>query len=299
MELPKISVSEGGMLNDIKSKLGIGSKKSSTRDAYDDYDTYDDDRYDSYDSNETDYEYYESYDGYDDSYDSQRGRSRWDSYDARETSRYDRGASAGGVTRPRLVSIDDVRANTQLEIDAHADREARPTAGASIESSSFDFTAPSHELRSEGLNSLFSPTTNDYHQASASLPSVDKQGEVSPLSEQPTMRPAGVSYQAFSASPYSASGQAAASQRPLTVVKPMSYGDVEHMAQVVRTGGIMVLSLRNTQEALAHRLLDFSFGVASAFDARIDCIGNNVFAVCTGNALSSYELQELRNQGVL
>ena len=62
---------------------------------------------------------------------------------------------------------------------------------------------------------------------------------------------------------------------------------------------VAVLCLTATQEALSKRILDFSFGVASAFDARVDCVGNMVFAICVGDALSVAELQDLKNQGVL
>ena len=59
-------------------------------------------------------------------------------------------------------------------------------------------------------------------------------------------------------------------QRPariVTIVKPESYDDAERIAKVLKSGDVAVVSLRSTPEALGKRILDFSFGVACAFEA--------------------------------
>ena len=300
MELPKIGSSEGGIFDGLKSKLGFGSKNDHHNDGYDEYDDYDDAGYDDYD--EGGYDDYDSYDNrgsYANDYDDRSSRnSSRDSYDDRSSrSSYDRQSGSGGVTRPRLVSIDDVRANTQLDIDTHSDWNSRASEGASADRGAFDFETSSRELRSEGLNSLLTPTTDSFSQPAEPQPAPEKPAVISPLSEQPTLRPAGLSYEAFSA--VSARQSTGPAPRLLTVLKPQAYGDVARMAKTVRTGDVAVLCLTAMQEALSKRILDFSFGVASAFDARVDCVGNMVFAICVGDALSVAELQDLKNQGVL
>ena len=88
-------------------------------------------------------------------------------------------------------------------------------------------------------------------------------------------------------------------RRTLTVLKPAAYGDVAGAAGSLKAGEVVVLVLRNTPDDLSKRLLDFSFGVASALDASVDCIGDKVFALACGTAISEVERMNLRNQGVL
>ncbi|MEG0016809.1 MAG: cell division protein SepF, partial [Gordonibacter sp.] len=99
---------------------------------------------------------------------------------------------------------------------------------------------------------------------------------------------------------YAGSGSAAHSpSRSLSVLKPASYGEVEHVAKILKAGDAAVLSLRNTPDQLSKRILDFSFGVSSALDASVECIADKVFAITRGAALNDAERQALRNQGVL
>ena len=87
--------------------------------------------------------------------------------------------------------------------------------------------------------------------------------------------------------------------RSLTVVKPTVYGDVERVSKAVKAGDVVVLVMRNTPDDLSKRILDCSFGVASALDANVECPGDKVFAIARGNALSEDEKRRLRNQGAL
>ena len=87
--------------------------------------------------------------------------------------------------------------------------------------------------------------------------------------------------------------------RTLRVIKPVSYADAEGVARGIKLGSVVVLALRNTPDDLAKRILDFSFGAASALDANVECPGEKVFAIAKGRALDESELTQLRNQGVL
>ena len=44
------------------------------------------------------------------------------------------------------------------------------------------------------------------------------------------------------------------------------------MAKILKAGDVVVLALRNTPDQLAKRILDFSFGVSSALDARVEAV---------------------------
>ena len=166
--------------------------------------------------------------------------------------------------------------------------------------------------KSEGLNSLFdSPVPQNANgntapssiwdtQTSnasdfASKPSAYNQASSAPYSQQPTTRQ---SYDPYDA--YAGNGASFRSPtRAIIVLKPSAYADVERIAKTVRTGDVIILALRNTPDSLSKRVLDFSFGVASALSTRVDCISDKVFAINCGDALTPSELANLRNQGVL
>lgn len=291
MELPRIGKSDKGMFDGIKSKLGFGGSEAA----------YDDDEYYGDYADEYGESYEEEYGEYAEDYaDDQYGyRDRGSARSSRSTAR--------SSSMPRLVSIDDVRANTQvpdsLKRDPlpprHASSAPSHASGSSYRSSygssrqverAADYlrstetsdlpsgTQRAGDARSEGLNSLFASTAA----AAASTAATSAQSSFDP-------------YEA-----YAGSGAATHSPtRSLTVLKPASYGEVERVAKIVKAGDVVVLSLRNTPDHLAKRILDFSFGVSSALDASVECIADKVFVILRGSALSAAELTSLRNQGVL
>lgn len=300
------------MLGDIKSKLGFGSKgrgRNYEEDAYDEYDEYAED-YDGYDDG------YDDYDDYDDGYEaepapSSRRPSRYDA-DAAISTRPAGSRSSRSAGYPRLVSIEDVRANTQLPSSLTRDPlPPRRVTSASSEVSSLrgnrtmvDSSLPpqmtpegtaaeavsaSRRRSSEGLESLFTPTTDasagerpDASAPASSGPVVTTRAAYDPFE----------SYTGYSTANYNAS-------RSVTVLKPASYGEVERVAKALKAGDAVVLCLRNTPDNLAKRLLDFSFGVASALDASVECIADKVFAITRGKDLTDAERSILRAQGVL
>lgn len=293
MELPRIGKSDKGMFDGIKNKLGFGGANAAD-DGY--YDEYDEEYGEGYDE-----EYGEYGEGYADDY----------AYDDRGSARSSR-SGAHSASSPNLVSIDDVRANTQIPDSLK--RDPLPPRHASSASTSYASGSSSYssgsgyrssfgssrqveraadylrstetsdlpngvqrasDTRSEGLNSLFTSTSSGSSGSSASS-----------------------SYDPYEA--YAGTGTATHNPtRSLTVLKPASYGEVERVAKIVKAGDVVVLSLRNTPDHLAKRILDFSFGVSSALDASVECIADKVFVILRGSALSADELTSLRNQGVL
>lgn len=172
-----------------------------------------------------------------------------------------------------------------------------------------------------------SPYANRFNRndISSSLVSIDDVKATTPLPDRlqrDPIAPASQSYDSSRSSARAASGQSAARSsvsssydpyeayssssstsyspmRSLTVLKPTSYSDVERIARAVKSGDVVVLAMRNTPDDLSKRILDFSFGVASALDANVECPADKVFAIARGNALNDGEKSRLHAQGVL
>lgn len=288
------------MFGDIKSKLGFGKSQDA---GYDD--AYSDD-FDEYAEYGDDYDEYEEYAPAGSSYD------RYAPVTTRSAT--SRTGEPGGM--PRLVSIDDVRASTQVPSSLNRDplQARHVTSSPAAPASSFGRTmvdsslppqmtpegtkavsAAASRRRSEGLDSLFEPTTGaDVAQEEPSrMPAHAAESGAHAASVAQT--PARASFEPSTATSISSySGR-----RSIEVLKPMSYGEVERVTRALKAGNAVVLGLLNTPEALSKRILDFSFGVASALDATVECIGDKVFAITCGNPLSEVERMNLRNQGVL
>ena len=87
----------------------------------------------------------------------------------------------------------------------------------------------------------------------------------------------------------------------LSVVCPSAYADVEKVANAAKAGKSVVLDLKSTKPDLAKRILDFSFGVASALNGTVDKVADRVFVFAQGGGtgLTQAERDYLFKQGVL
>ncbi|MCI8468236.1 MAG: cell division protein SepF [Eggerthellaceae bacterium] len=288
------------MFGDIKSKLGFKGKADTGA-----YDEYYDDGYDDYgDGGYDDY----GDDGYDPSYADGGSSSRYDSYGSVTTRRS--GTRSTSSSLPRLVSIDDVRANTQVPSSLsrdplpprHVTRATSASTGSSYRSTRtmVDSSLPpemtpegtaataaaASRRHSDGLDSLFSPTTDEPARLS-----VDSGLHARTSSSRGSYDPS----DALSGS----AGSSYSAKRSVVVVRPTDYGDAEAVAKALRAGDVAVLCLGATPEALAKRILDFSFGVAAALDANVECVADRTFAVTRFKELSDSERVGLHAQGVL
>ena len=320
MELPKIKRSEhgGGMLDGIKSKLGFA-------DAAGNGGGYDDAYLDDYGDDFGDYD--EEFGEYGPGYDDGAPASRYDPY-APVTTRPARGGSRSARSSsdsdfPKLVSIDDVRAHTQVPDSLRRDplpprRVSSTSSGYRGERTVVDATmpapsSPAHTAarreRSESLNALFEPSAAEAEPATgkAASPAATTVGAAAAsatvavataTATAPASSQATGSFDPYEA--YAGSGTPAHNpSRAISVLKPASYGEVERVAKILKAGDVVVLALRNTPDQLAKRILDFSFGVSSALDARVEAVADKVFAITRGAALTEAERTGLHNQGVL
>ncbi len=298
----------GSVFDSLKSRLGFGDDNAAPRSsrgnhASDDYDAYGDEY-----SEEDDFGEYGAYAGdfaeefaeygpdYDDGsadYDEPRSARRGSHASAAvaQSSR-----SAGAYRNSSLVTIDDVKARAAASDNPNRDSlsqrqgfstrtvvdERKPAPQTPVAKMAAANNIAMEQSRSEGLNSLFNPTIAD----APSAVETPKSGFASANRD---------SREAFD----QAAPAKPASARGISVIKPVVYGDVAHVAKVVKSGDVVVIALRNTPDDLSKRILDFSFGVASALDASVECPGEKVFVITRGTALSDKEKEALIKQGVL
>lgn len=302
MDFPRPSVSPSNLIGDLKDRFGFGG--GNNRRQYDD-----DPYYGEYDEYAPDEGYYDDAPAY-------QANTQADPYDRLEyTTRSAPGQGSprrsSQITSPRLVSTDDIRATTSAYGVSDAIASSSYTAGSSYSSpvgssasratsssidtgalteqfdvpatSYGDFVSPyqgharqsasaaSHS--SQGLDSLFTPSTSDSSATAGAASSIE-------AASAPSVTPASAS-------------------REVVLLQPLTYEDVATVARSVRKGDIVVLSLRSTDAALSKRVLDFSFGVASALDARVDCVADKTFVILQGADLSLEERHRLQKQGIL
>jgi len=263
MEFPKLST-QGGVLGNIKSKLGFGGQND-----YDDYD---------------DYEEYDEYDEYGEDFDDQRYTP---SVTAADLGRYDDAVSvrpvgagrSGRTTSAELVSYKDAKASSRYT-DTSRSSEITPRVPPMQKQSGAGFISPyeainqQQDYHSDGLNSLFMPSM-----------------EVTPgFGSAPT-------YASYDSA--STSNASFGLSRKIDVMRPMRYDDVEQISESLKAGSAVVVALRGARDDIAKRILDFSFGAASMCDARVDKLADDVFVIATGSALLPDEIARLRNQGIL
>lgn len=289
MDFPRPSMSASELFGDLKDKLGFGGGRSDRRDDY-----YDDPYYDDYVDPEPAQGSYDS--GYDpDTY--------GDPYDRLEYTTRSTGSSrpvgsrSGRFSSAQLVSSGDIRATTSAY--GVSDVAAKPT---------MELPSVPHRTEAEERESV-SKIAEDF-----SIPASSYTDFVSPYKHSSSasasssagldslFTPSASSSSAVSGSSGDASGvstHSASLAREIVVLKPTSYEDVSSIAQSVRAGKIVVLYLRQTDPALSKRVLDFSFGVASALIAQVDCLAEKTFVVLQGKELTLEEKHNLAKQGVL
>lgn len=198
---------------------------------------------------------------------------------------------------PKLVTADDVRAHTQYTPsgeNASADAPSRSQHAAPAQVA-IDERQPA--ASSGAFDRVAQEPVAGAHAAVKEQPA--------PLSSAQTGAFGAVrDIPAMPVEPDAAS--AAAQQRVvqratriLTVIKPESYADAERISKILKAGDVAVLSLRNTPDDLGKRILDFSFGVACALDARVECVSAHVFALTRGAGLTEGETSRLRDQGLM
>ena len=283
MDFPRPSMSASELFGDLKDKLGFGGGRS---DRHDDY--YDDSYYDDYDDSSAGQSY--DPDTYGDPYDRLE-------YTTRSTgSSRSVGSRSGRYSTPQLVSSGDIRATTSAygvsEVAAKPQIDVPSVTRQAEEKESVSKIAEDFSIPASSYTDFVSP----YKHTSPAGGSASA-GESSFSSTVPFPSTADAS--SASSTQDASASHSSSTARELTVLKPASYEDVASVAQSVRAGHIVVLSLRQTDPALSKRVLDFSFGVASALTAQVECVAEKTFVILQGRELTLEEKHKLAKQGVL
>ena len=289
MDFPRPSVSPSNIIGDLKDRFGFGGGKQQRNygeDAYyDDYNDYGYDEGNPYDSEE-------SYGSQADPYDRLEYTTRSTSGRSSRSSRY--------ASSPHLVSSDDIRATTSaygVSAGATSSTGASYTSGSAYSDSSIVFPSSQAEAGETEHYDVPATTYTDFvspykdHSRSAGLDSL-----FTPSSSQGS---SDAEVQGAALGDAVSAGVATSSSREITLLQPTSYDDVASVARSLKLGNIVVLSLRSTDSSLAKRVLDFSFGVASALDAKVDCVASKTFVIVQGSDLSLEEHHRLQKQGIL
>jgi cell division inhibitor SepF len=79
------------------------------------------------------------------------------------------------------------------------------------------------------------------------------------------------------------------SHRRIERIHPVTYADAEQVARELRKGVVVVLDLKATRPELAKRILDFSFGVASALEGQVDRFADRVYVFTRNGPLTDEE----------
>lgn len=279
-----------GAFSDLRNRF---SGNSRNRDRYDDgYDDYAYDDYADYDDyGEYGYDVDEPYDDFADAPDQGIGEIRT------------RSVPSSSRNHPPLLSFDEARVNTYVP-----DRLMRDPLE---DTASRSPRRPGSEYRPRVRDSVHVGHVGAYDFASVGGAQLDESGqEVSQVDAASRIAAEAEGSVYASATPaasapydpyasYTGSGAATHTPtRKLKVLAPASYGEVESIAHALKAGDVVVLDLTQTPGDLAKRLLDFSFGVASALDARVDCVADKVFVVSRGQGLSDAERSTLRSRGI-
>lgn len=139
----------------------------------------------------------------------------------------------------------------------------------------------SSELRSSGLDSLFSSTTSENIEKPATKSSKEATGKIAAKKKA-----------------YSDESSQTAS-RKLKVIKPVSYNSAaSEISTALKSGAAVVLCLKNTAEETSKRLLDFSFGAASICGAQVSIEADRTYALTIGAGLSQREKLLCVKEGV-
>ncbi|MGI6045466.1 MAG: cell division protein SepF [Eggerthellaceae bacterium] len=302
----------GGAFSNIKSRLGF-----SRDDGFDD----DSDEFDDYD------EFYEYGEGYEEDYQDYDESYESDNRSSRQSRRSRRDHDHGF---PQLVTRDEVRASTRYpemhererggkpeqpyRLHGVSPREAQATYEAERamrdsshfgDTASMDLPMANSSSSQSGVNALFTQTdasaeTVPPRKPQTNLGRVHETPVLDTRTESPDRR---LRSDASSFDPYDmyegSSSSVHSPTRALSVIRPLRYEDVERVAKILKGGDAVVIVLNETPQDLAKRILDFSFGVASALDASVECPQEKVFAITCHHSLSESERRALKNKGVL
>ena len=159
-----------------------------------------------------------------------------------------------------------------------------------------DFASTSSKAsasHSHGLDSLFSPSTDENDETE------DTTAPMSPVESLPVMESGGRVSAGNSQDYMTKPDVQVARSRQVAVIKPDTFEEAEIVTKTLKTGGLVLIDLRSTDDALAKRFLDFSFGATSALGGCVDVLENKIYSITTGNPITETELNRVKNERLI
>lgn len=136
-------------------------------------------------------------------------------------------------------------------------------------------TQKKQSTKSSGLDSLFESTSpaDNQNQSATELANDQSSEKIKTRSTDSTKEK------------YKAKGK----NRPLKIIKPISYNSAKEISTALNSGAAVVLSLKSINEENAKRLLDFSFGAAAMCGAKVSLAADKTYVITIGPGLSQRE----------
>lgn len=212
----------------------------------------------------------------------------YDDYPAEQEQGYDQGYDEGYGDTPQdqgLLNFDSYNPDNFAHVTVKGNPELKV---ASLDDAGSD----SYFARRSGYGSKIGTSSSRY-QDSGKVRSFSERSSSATTWDAPE-EPA-----FLSASSVIARSRHAKPEERLVIVKARAYADVEKVASAARTGKVVVLVLKETKPELAKRVLDFSFGVASALNGSVDKAAEKVFIISRDEGLSDEDSAYLRDKGII
>ena len=152
----------------------------------------------------------------------------------------------------------------------------------------------SHSTHSSGLDSLFAPSSEEND--------TEMGGITEPMDavENVEVRSSSSRVSAGNSQDYMTEPDVqVAKTRQVAVIKPDTFEEAEIVTKTLKSGGLVIVDLRQTGDALSKRFLDFSFGATSALGGSVDTLGEGIFSITTGNPILQSELDRVKSEGLL
>ncbi|MGI6220370.1 MAG: cell division protein SepF [Coriobacteriales bacterium] len=254
------------ILDSVKGKLGDKLDGFRGRDNWDD--DYDD--YDEWDEEYDEDDYYDSQsDDYDDGYDP----------NATQAPGWDRGGRGDAGTP--LVSSTDIRASRGYE--------SRRRDSSSISTPDYESSLSMYKIEPrDGIGRASNHSPEAIDAAREELDQLQR-GIPVPLNSMSSNLPRSAQVK-----------QPSTVSRRIVTITPTNYEDAAKVADAFRAGSSVVIALTAIRPDLARRLLDFSFGVVSVSEGKVEKIGERVFFLSRGGiSITESEKQQLVDAGVL
>ncbi|MCL2135908.1 MAG: cell division protein SepF [Coriobacteriia bacterium] len=267
-----------GILDDIKNRLNIGRRN----DDYDDY--YDEDEY--YD------EYHDSYNNYQDDdrlyYDDDVNDSSANSplVNMADIRSQPVGLSRGAGSREDRIPMPPVRERRSSTISGLAadDSEAfRDSLARSNNNSLVQLHSERIQLEANAVPEFAVPDASRRLDLDSTLAASIDSAEQSNIAR----------YNTAGSGRSNAGAVIPRTARQLTHLRPQSYAEAENISISLRQGAAVVLDLTDVRPELAKRILDFSFGVTSAFEGQVDRYADRVYILTRNGSLTESERRQI------